>query len=156
MSRFADILQLPKHLQEQARKKLQVRTVVDGKTVRPPNTEIKIQPARNKYNAKRVEVNGIKFDSRLEASHYRQLLIRERAGEIQGLRVHVKFALFDPGENCKGEYFATYCADFVFRENGKFVIADAKSAATRRRRDWPRTKKMMLMCHGHEVRELGV
>lgn len=139
MSRYSSIDQLPPKLREQVQEKLAGR-----------------EPKKNKYNAKPQEIGGIKFASKLEAAEYQKLALREKAGEISGLRAHVKFALFDPGEGCRGEHWFTYIADFVFRENGKLVVADAKSAATRARRDWPRTKKAMLACHNHDVVELGV
>lgn len=37
---------------------------------------------RHKFNAKRTELNGIKFASRKEAEYYRELLLRQKAGEV--------------------------------------------------------------------------
>lgn len=151
MSRFATVLDLPPHLRQQAESKLNVRQVIDGKNVAVLHTK---PVKRTKYNAEPVRAEGYRFSSKHEYSEYLKARVRERAGEIEGLRVHVKFALFDPGGECRGEYVGTYTCDFVWRESGKIVVADAKSEATARRRDWPRTKKLMRMCHGHEVIEL--
>ena len=109
---------------------------------------------RNKYGARRVNADGYHFGSRKEYREYLILKARQGQGQISGLRVHVKFALFDPGENCRGELFQIYTCDYVYRENGKLVVADAKGEATRKRLEWSRTKKMMRACHGIEVLEL--
>lgn len=117
------------------------------------------KPAKNKFGAKSLKFvmpNGdvVRFDSKHEYAEYQKLALREKAGEISGLRVHVRFSLFDAGDNCRGEHFGCYTADFTFRENGKLVVADAKSPPTRARRDWKRTKQLLKSCHGHEVIEL--
>ena len=48
---------------------------------------------RNKYFNKKTMVNGIEFDSRKEARRYQELLLLQRAGEIQNLRMQEKFVL---------------------------------------------------------------
>lgn len=106
---------------------------------------------RNKYNAKRIDTPDGTFDSMKEFKSWRALRVREAAGEIEGLRHHVRFSLFDAGGHCRGEHIGTYEADFVYRERGKLVVADAKGHRTR---EWKRTKKLMRACHGHDVREL--
>lgn len=147
------IEQLPAHLREQAQAKLAaagtIRINKFGVVKRKP-----VEDHGNKYNAQRVKADGHNFASKAEYTFYRGLRVRERAGEISGLRVHVKFALFDPGENCRGEYICTYTCDYVYKENGKLVVADKKSPATRARRDWPRTQALMRACHGVEVLEV--
>lgn len=114
------------------------------------------KPAGNKFSAKPVSADGKKFGSKKEYRCYQDLQLRERAEEIAGLRCQVKFSLFDPGGCCRGEHIGTYTADFVYYDVNlaKLVVADAKSDATRKLRDWPRTKKMMRACHGIEVKEL--
>jgi hypothetical protein len=113
-----------------------------------------ISKKRNKYNAIPTEINGLKFGSKHEASCYCVLENAQKLGYISGLRTQVKFSLFDPGGHCRGEHIGTYKADFVFIEGGGTVVADAKSEATKKRRDWPRTKALMLACHEIHVREL--
>ena len=39
---------------------------------------------KHKYNAKPTMVDGIRFDSKKEAQYYRELKLRQRAGEIVG------------------------------------------------------------------------
>ena len=48
---------------------------------------------RNKYGAKKVEVNGEKFDSKLEYSRWCGLLVAEKAGVISELRRQVPFII---------------------------------------------------------------
>lgn len=139
---------LPVHLREQAARKIAGAGGGRAKQAETPTERA------TKYKAKRLRANGLLFDSKYEYRKYLECVAREAAGEIAGLRCQVRFSLFDPGENCRGEHIGTYRADFVFREKGKLVVADAKSEYTRKLRDWARTKKLMRACHGIEVREL--
>jgi hypothetical protein len=82
---------------------------------------------RHKYGAKRETVDGIEFHSRLEARWYRTLRLLEHAGEISNLRLQVPFTLLD---KAPGQRAATYLADFVFMENGKTVVVEAKGKWT--------------------------
>jgi len=91
-------------------------------------------PRASKYNAKRVEVDGIKFDSKKEARRYQQLKLLERAGEISNLRLQVPFyfevnggpVTFDTGRKM------FYKADFVYYDEllGKEIVEDAKGKDT--------------------------
>ena len=56
---------------------------------------IKIAKA-NKYNAKRVQVDGIWFDSKAEAKRYNELKLMEKAGEIDQVRVHPRYKIPGP------------------------------------------------------------
>lgn len=113
-------------------------------------------PKRSKHGAVKVYLPGgkEKFDSKLEYRVWLDLQFREKAGEIRDLRRQVRFSLFAPG----GEHLGTYCADFVFEEHvGPYwptVVADAKSAHTRRLPGWERIKRLMVACHRIVVREL--
>lgn len=42
----------------------------------------RIRIHKHKFNAVRTECNGIKFDSKLEAKYYSDLLLRQRSGEV--------------------------------------------------------------------------
>ena len=70
---------------------------------------------RGKYNAKLVEINGIRFDSTAEAMRYRELLLMEQAGEIWNLKVHQRYEIVPPvvfnGRLLKAKY---YEADFTY------------------------------------------
>ena len=81
----------------------------------------------NKYGAKRLKMDGISFDSQLEATRYSQLKLLERAGEIKGLEYHKKFIII-PKSKYGNDIF--YEADFFYFEKGKPVVEDTKSKAT--------------------------
>ena len=85
----------------------------------------------SKYNAKKVEYNGMTFDSKRELKRYKELELLQEAGEIKNLQRQVKYVLIpaqrEPdiigkrGGVKKGktiEKECTYVADFVYEEDG--------------------------------------
>lgn len=85
--------------------------------------------ATNKYNAKKVEIDGVRFDSKKEAQLYQKLQNLQRMGIISDLRRQVRFELL-PKQ--KDERPVHYVADYVFKEGDKLVAADCKSAMTKK------------------------
>ena len=49
--------------------------------------------AGNKYGAKKIEVDGLIFDSKKEANRWRELQLLQRAGEISKLERQCRFLL---------------------------------------------------------------
>lgn len=82
----------------------------------------------NKYNAKKVTFNGLVFDSKHERDRYVELVLMEKAKLIQDLKTQVRFPLIP-----KSKYGReiVYVADFVYYEDGKMVVEDTKSPATK-------------------------
>ena len=94
----------------------------------------------NKYNAKKVSVDGIEFDSKKEARRYQELLLLQKAGEIYMLERQKVYELLpaqrEPdtvgrrGGIINGkllERAVEYVADFVYTDkNGKTVVEDVK------------------------------
>lgn len=76
----------------------------------------------NKYNAKRTRVDGILFDSEKEANYYKDLKIRQKAGEIL---LFLRQVIFDlPGAK-------KYLVDFIeFYEEGTVRFVDVKGRDT--------------------------
>lgn len=111
----------------------------------------KLTAKPRKYRNKPKLVDGYKFDSRKEAKRYGELVLMQRAGEIWGLEVHPKFNLI-----VNGHMVGRYTGDFAYypRQQFKKTVEDCKSEATKRIRDWPMRKRLMLAIHGIEVREL--
>ena len=68
----------------------------------------------SKYNNKKVEVLGYKFDSKIESEYFLYLLKRQELGEIACFEMQVPFTLLEPyellGRNVRG---INYIADFV-------------------------------------------
>lgn len=94
---------------------------------------------RAKYHNRKITRDGVTFDSRREARRYEELQLLQQAGEIKNLRRQVKFVLIptqrEPniigprGGVKKGKLLereCSYIADFVYGENGKMVVEDAK------------------------------
>jgi len=82
---------------------------------------------KHKYNAVKVQVDGIKFDSKAEARRYGQLKILEGQGEIRQLRIHPRFPL-----EIDGQLICTYVGDFAYREPGTplEIVEDTKGMET--------------------------
>jgi len=86
---------------------------------------------RAKYGNKKVQVDGINFDSELEAKRYRQLKLLQRAGEIKNLKLQVPFLLQEAfKKNGKIYKKIEYIADFVYEEKGQVVVEDVKGMKT--------------------------
>ena len=109
----------------------------------------------NKYHNRKTTVDGVVYDSAKEARRGAELRLMEKAGLISNLQAQVKFTLI-PAQRQRGkvvERAATYIADFVYTENGKTVVEDVKSPATRT--DVYRLKKkLMLYKFGIAIKEV--
>lgn len=120
---------------------------------------IKIQRRQNKYGNQKVELDGIKFDSKKEARRYAELKLMEKAGEIKDLELQKEFVIqpsFMDG-NGRRQTAIKYRADFVYwKVDGNdltYIIEDVKSPATRKDRVY-RLKKKMMAYNGHEITEV--
>lgn len=84
--------------------------------------------SKSKYNARKINVDGILFDSQVEANFYCQLKLLLRAGEIEGFCRQARFIVTE-GKN--GEKGTEYVTDFiVFLPGGKYRIVDVKGVKT--------------------------
>lgn len=103
-------------------------------------------PTRSKYGNTKTTVDGIRFDSKREASYYAELMQREKAGEVSAIELQRPYALLGP----KGELIATYKADFCFWDNreDRFRVIDVKGVETK---EFRLKKKMMRALLGIEV-----
>lgn len=108
-----------------------------------------------KYNNKKITVDGQKFDSKKEASRYRDLRLLEKAGAIHDLRMQVKFTLIpaqrDEATGKVVERECSYKADFVYEEDGKTVVEDVKGFRTK---EYVIKRKLMLWRYGIRIREV--
>lgn len=107
---------------------------------------------RNKFNAKKMEVNGVKFDSKLELYMYKLLKAYNIPFEFQiRKQLQPKFNFY--GENIREIYMVI---DFVIRPDGtdKVYYVDTKGYAT----DKAILKYKMLRCklkeeHGDNIKD---
>tara|TARA_B100000963_G_C22518886_1_gene622051 strand:+ start:145 stop:516 length:372 start_codon:yes stop_codon:yes gene_type:complete len=103
----------------------------------------------NKYNAKKTEFMGFKFDSKWEAERYGQLASMQMAGVVQDLERQVKFDIIvNDIKICK------YIADFVYtlvHEDGKKekIVEDAKGVQTT---DFKIKMKLMKAVNNIEIK----
>ena len=112
-----------------------------------PHAQDKPEPVktqkRSKYGNARTERDGILFDSKREADHYSELMIRLRAGEIYGVFRQHPFLL--PGG-------IVYRADFVIlNPDGTYTVQDAKGMRTK---EYMLKKRLMRECMGIAVGEV--
>lgn len=83
---------------------------------------------KSKYNNVKNDVEGIRFDSKKESSHWQELKLLEKNGLIKNLERQKRFLLIPKQEDERAVY---YVSDFVFEENGKLICEDVKSKITR-------------------------
>lgn len=112
---------------------------------------------RNKYNAVKIEKDGMKFDSQKEYKRYIELTAQMQRGEIQDLQCQVKFELA-PKVKIAGEKRAKpalrYFADFTYLSNGQLIVEDVKSAVTRKLASFRNKKHLMKTVHDIDIKEV--
>ena len=118
----------------------------------------------SKYKSKKIEVDGITFDSKKEAKRYGELKLLERVGEISDLQMQVKYILIPSQYEITGftktgkekkkcvERECAYIADFVYKDNkGNVCIEDTKGFKTK---DYIIKRKLMLYVYGIRIIEV--
>lgn len=113
-----------------------------------------------KYNNQKIEIDGVKFDSKAESARAGQLKILEKQKHIKDLEFQKDFTLLSivvrkeiKGEDLKLSNFnkktqqVKYKADFFYFDNriNKYVIEDLKSIATAKDKTYIIKRKLMLM-----------
>ena len=84
-----------------------------------------------KYHNTKIQVDGIMFDSKLEAKRYGQLKMMERAGVIRDLELQPEYELIPSfRKNGKTWRRAVYKADFqyILCEDDRIIIEDVKGS----------------------------
>ncbi len=88
----------------------------------------------NKYHAREIVIDGIKFPSKVEGNRYMELKLLQFHGDISNLEVHPHFELF-PETKIHGEKLKSieYTADFRYLDlvNRVNVIEEVKAIMTR-------------------------
>lgn len=100
------------------------------------------KPKKNKFNAKPVIIDGIRFHSGREGGRYLELKMQEHTEFISNLKLQVEYVLLDPfeyeGKKIKG---ISYFADFEYLKDGKLITEDSKGFRNPHYKD---KKKMLL------------
>jgi len=102
---------------------------------------------RTKFGNKKTVVDGIKFDSKAEATRYSVLKVLQAAGVVTQLRLQVPYEL-----SVNGLKICRYIADFVYVMDGKEVVEDVKGMRTP---EYKLKRKLMLAVFGIEIQEIG-
>jgi hypothetical protein len=87
---------------------------------------------KNKYHAKRINVDGTVYDSKKEAKRASVLEQQEKYGIIKNLQKQVVFELQPGYTNNQGKKIRpiTYKADFVYEREGQKIVEDTKGFRT--------------------------
>lgn len=105
----------------------------------------------NKYNAKKVTIDGIVFDSKAEGSYYNLLKMMQKTGKIKKFERQVQFVLIDSfdhpskktkaGRPCKVSAIK-FTPDFVVTmPDGSQKVVDVKGMMSR---DFPLRAKLFM------------
>lgn len=96
----------------------------------------------NKFNNHKVEIDGHKFDSQAEATHYRVLLADKRDDKILGFELQPEFVLQPAFKGQDGTMIRAikYRADFLVFHDGYTEIIDVKGFRTK---EWAIKWKML-------------
>lgn len=133
-----------------------------GKTVEGGMDVLSPTPKQNKLRAIKVNLEGFKFDSTLEARRYEVLKLWEQAGIIQNLDLeHKKIDNRDIGKERKHHWLLQegfsdeggnrhirirYTDDFQYEINGILIIEDIKGRLTA---EFRRTEKLFRFKYPH-------
>ncbi|EAC2777452.1 hypothetical protein AP067_07875 [Listeria monocytogenes] len=99
-----------------------------------PRTSLtKRTSTRSKYNAKKVVIDNVKFDSKAEAAYYEQLKLLKMSGEVVSFDLQPEFILQDSFvKNGKKYHAIKYRADFLVRyKDGHEELIDIKGMLTK-------------------------
>lgn len=83
-------------------------------------------PRRNKYGAVKTLVEGVLFDSKLEARGWKELLLEQSVGLISELQRQVPFFI-----KVAGKKICKWTVDYTFIRDGQHVARDAKGVIAR-------------------------
>lgn len=125
---------------------------------------------RSKYGNKKVEYEGIVFDSKKELQRFFVLKEAEAAGRITNLQRQVRFQLipavteeYEVALKTKtvtktrtAQRAIYYTCDFQYEKDGALVVEDVKSAPIMTKNDkaYQLRKKMLFAFHGIKIKEV--
>lgn len=100
---------------------------------------------KNKYNARKVKIDGITFDSIKESEYYLQFRQAKEDGHIIDFEVHPKIELLAPytdsmGQKVRGVY---YYPDFITYYEGITEFVDVKGGKATQTQLWKLKWKML-------------
>lgn len=125
-----------------------------------------MKASRPKYGNKKVELNGILFDSEREMQRYLMLKAAQENGVISDLELQPKWVLIPKitetyvkhlktkDKVCErtAQLPITYTADFAYTKDGERIIEDVKISPKMLPKEFVLKVKMMRAIHGIKVR----
>ncbi len=85
----------------------------------------------NKYGNRKVIIDDYIFDSIQESRRYKELKLLLKTGEISKLQLQPRFLLQEAfRKNGKSYRKIEYVADFMYLQNGKYIVEDVKGIQT--------------------------
>lgn len=121
-----------------------------------PTEAFQNKGSHRKYGNEICEVNGIRFDSKKEARRYEELLLQLKSGLITDLKLQHHFTLAEAFKMPDGTPIRKmeYIADFTYTDaDGRFIVEDVKSEATRKNPVYAIKKKLMAE-EGYKITEV--
>ena len=117
--------------------------------------QIAQKAARNKFHAVPDTRGEIRFDSRAEARRYDTLMLMLRTGHISELKLQPQFTLHEAYTTPEGKRVQAirYQGDFSYVKDGRLVVEDVKSRATKTR-VYAIKKKLLREKFGIEITEV--
>lgn len=121
-----------------------------------------------KYHNKKIEIDGIKFDSTKEGKRYLVLKQALADGIIQDLKLQVKYELIP---SIKEEYVEhlktkdkiktrtlqlpiTYTCDFQYKKDGELVVEDIKASPKLLPKEFTLKEKLMFWKYRIKIRKV--
>lgn len=154
------ITDLPPNMQEQVLKKFQAEQQKKLEKMKQLNetqniTEEENKKKKNKFKNIKTTINEIHFDSKKEANRYNELMLMLQADEIEDLKLQPDFTLQEAYTTPDGKRIKAirYKADFSYKKNGKLVVEDVKSKATKTP-IYSMKRKMMAEKYGIDIVEI--
>lgn len=108
----------------------------------------------NRKTARVIDGKRALFDSQREAHRWDELVLLQRAGKISDLERQVRFRLIPAQYDHAGKLIekpCDYIADFVYRQDGRVVVEDAKGRKTDA---YIIKRKLMLRVFGIKIVEV--
>lgn len=121
----------------------------------------------NRYNAKKVVIDGIEFDSETEGKRYLTLKQAQEAGLISDLELQPQYIILPAIKGTRVKHFKRipdrveeytiqqpirYTADFRYYKDNQAVVEEVKGSKYSISRDFPLRKKMLRYFHGIDIK----
>lgn len=110
----------------------------------------------SKYKSKKIDYEGMTFDSKKELQHWIDLKQQEEQGIISDLKRQVEFELV-PRQTVDGKFLyrpIKYTADMTYIKDGEYVVEDVKSKMTRKLPEYIMKKKLLYFTHNIILKEI--